>query len=207
MLHFLRGPPFEPLDSCLLCDLTQKVLFLVSLATARRVGELQVVSREVPFSGADIFLSYLPEFRAKTESSVNPLPYSFCVWSLADFVGDLPEELLLCPVRALRHYISRTASVSPCPRSLFVSPRAPSRPLCKNVLSFFLRDVITRASSSSSSPSGVSSASSSVPSSSFRALSVRGVAASWAFARNASLSSILAVAMWSSSSVFTSVSH
>ena len=34
VLHFLRGPPFEPLVSCLLRNLTQKVLFLVSLATA-----------------------------------------------------------------------------------------------------------------------------------------------------------------------------
>ena len=104
VLHFLRGPPFEPLASCSLRDLTQKVLFLVSLATARRVEELQVVSWEVSFSGSDVFLSHLPEFRAKTESKVNPLPRSFCVRSLADFVGNLPEELLLCPVRALWHY-------------------------------------------------------------------------------------------------------
>ena len=204
MLHFLRGPPFEPLPSSSLRDLTQKVLFLVSLATACRAGELQAVSRELSFSGSDVFLSYLPEFRAKTESSVNPLPHSFCVRPLADFVGDLPEELLLCPVRALRHYLSRTASLSPRPRSLFVSPRSPSRPLSKNALSFFLRDVISCASSSSSSSAGSSSASSSRSSSSSRTRSVCGVAASWAFARNASLSSILAAASWSSASVFTS---
>ena len=101
VLCFLRGPSFEPLASCSLRDLTQKVLFLVSLATARRVGELQAVSRDVSFSGSDIYLSYLLEFRAKTEPSVNPLPRSLCVRSLTDFVDDLPEELLLCPVRAL----------------------------------------------------------------------------------------------------------
>ena len=157
---FLRGPPFEPLSSCSLRDLTQKVLFLVSLATARRVGELQAVSREVSFSGADIYLSYLPEFRVRTEPSVNPLPRLFCVRSLEDFVGDLPEELLLCPVRALRLYFSCTASISP--RPLFVSSRSPSRALSKNALSFFLHDLITCASSSSASSSaGVSSSSSS----------------------------------------------
>ena len=142
------------------------------------------------------------ELRAKTESSVNPLPQSFCVRSLVDFVGDLPEELLLCPVRALRLYLSRTASISPRPRSLFVSPRA----LSKNALNFFLRDLITRASSSSSSAASAAVSSSSAPSSSsssFRAHSVRGVATSWAFSRNASLSSILEAASWSSS-VFTS---
>ena len=75
----------------------------------------------------------------------------------------------------------------------------------KNALSFFLRDVISRAySSSSSSASSAGPSSSASAPSSLRAHSVRGVAASWAFARNASLSSILAAASWSSSSVFTS---
>ena len=202
VLQFLRGPPFEPLATASLRSLTQKVLFLVSLATARRVEELQAVSREVSFSGSDAFLSYHPEFRTKTESAVNPLPRSFCVCSLRDFVVDLADELLLCPVRALRSYLSRTSSLTP--RPLFVSPRSPSRSLSKNALSFFLRDVISCAySSSSSSASSGPSSSSSAPSSS-RAHSVRGVAASWAFARNASLSSILAAASWSFSSVFTS---
>ena len=88
---------------------------------------------------------------------------------------------------------------------LFVSPRSPSRAHSKNALSFFLRDLISRASSSSDSDSAGGSSSSSAPSSSaFRAHSVRGVAASWAFSRNASLSSILEAATWSFSSVFTS---
>ena len=139
---------------------------------------------------------YLPEFRAKTESAVNPLPRFFCVRSLEDFVGDLPDELLLCPVHALRLYLSLTASISPRPRSLFVSPHSPSHSLSKNALSFFLRDAISSAYSSSSSahPSA----------SSLWAHSVRGVAASWAFGRNTSLSSILAAVSWSSASVFTS---
>ena len=114
------------------------------------------------------------------------------------FVGDLPVELLLCPVRALHAYLSQTSSITPCPCTLFVSPRSTSRSLSKNALGFFLHDVISRAYSSSSS-----STSTSTPSSS-RAHSVRGVAASWAFACNASLSSVLAAASWSSSTVFTS---
>ena len=44
VLRFLRGAPFESLSSCSLRDLTRMVLFLVSLATARRMGELQAVS-------------------------------------------------------------------------------------------------------------------------------------------------------------------
>ena len=116
--------------------------------------------------------------------------------SLNSFVGNLPDELLLCPVRALRAYLDRMSSVLPRPRTLFVSPRSTARSLSKNALSFFLRDVISRAYSSSSSAA-------SAPSSA-RAHSVHRVATSWAFARNASLSSVLAAASWSSSTVFTS---
>ena len=211
VLSFLRGPSFEPLSSCSLRDLTRKVLFLLSLAVARRVGELQALSAQVSSSSDDLFLSYLPEFRAKNESSVRSLPHSFPVRSLRDFVGSLPEEMLLCPVRALMVYLSRTASLPSRPRSLFVSPRAP-RSLSKNALSFFIRSVISEAYSStglslSSShlphSSTASSSSASRPHSSLRAHGVRGVAASWAFHRNVPLDSILQSATWSSASVFT----
>ena len=187
VLSFLRGPPFEPLSSRSLWDLTWKVIFLLSLATARRVVELQALSSRVSSSGGDLFLSFLPDFRAKTETSVRPLPHSFPVRSLRDFVGSLPDELLLCPVDALRLYLSRTASLPSRPRFLFVSPRSPSRSLSKNVLSFLIHEVIAEAYSSaghslpsapSSSSYSVSSSSSSRPRTSIRAHGIRGVAAS-----------------------------
>ena len=138
------------------------------------------------------------------ESSVRPLPRSFCVKSLRDFVGSLPDELLLCPIRALKVYLPRTSSLPSRPWSLFV----PSRPLSKNALSFFIHSVISSASSSSSSSvSGASAPSSlraSCSASSFRAHGVHGVAASWAYSRNAPLSALLEAATWSSSAVFTS---
>ena len=105
VLSLLRGPPFEPLSSCYLHDLTRKVLFLLSLATTCRVGKLQAVLSSVSSSGNDLFLSYLLEFHSKSESSTNPLPRSFHVRSLRDVLGSLPEELLPCPVRELRFYL------------------------------------------------------------------------------------------------------
>ena len=195
VLSLVRGSPFEPLESCSLRDLTRKTLFLLSLATARRVGELQAVSAAVSSSsGDDLFLSYLPEFHAKSESAANPLPRSFRVRSLRDFVGSLPGELSLCPVSALQVYLRRTSSLSPRPRSLFVSPRAPSRPLSKNALSFFLRSVISLSFPPAPAP----------PPSSSRAHSIRAVSTYVAFSRNVPLASILAAATWSSSTVFTS---
>ena len=193
VLSLLEGPPFEPLSSRLRRDLTREVFFLVALATARLVGELQAVFPLVSSSGEDLYLSYLPEFRAKTESASNPLPHSFAVRSLRDFVDFLPDELLQCPVRALHLYLSRTASISPRPRTLFVSPRTPTRPLSKNSLSYFLRSVIIQ-----SLPSPTTS------SSSARAHTVRCVSTSAAFSRNGALPDILAAATWRTSIVFTS---
>ena len=125
-------------------------------------------------------------------------------------MGSLPDDFL-CPVCALRLYLSRTASLPSRPRSLFVSPRSPAHSLSKNTLSFFIREVIGEAYSSagrslpsSSSSSVSSSSSSSRPWSSIRAYGVRGVAASWAFHCNAPLASILESATWSSPSVFSS---
>ena len=88
-------------------------------------------------------------------------------------MGDLPEERLLCLVRAARMYLDTTASLAPPPRSLFLSPRCPSRCLSRNALSYFLRQVISYAGA-------IQSDQTSLP----RAHSIRGVATSTAFLHN-----------------------
>ena len=137
-------------------------------------------------------VSYVPEFLAKTQSALRPLPRSFLVKSLADFAAGLHEDLLLCPVRCLRIYLQRTAPGVNRPRCLFVSSRNPTRAISKNAISYFLREVIAEA--------GASSVANVVP----RAHSIRGVTTSTAFHRNWSLTSVLNAACWRSSSVFTS---
>ena len=111
VLTYLRSSSFESLSTISLRDLTRKPLFLISLATAKRVGELQALSRRVSFSSSSAGLSYVPEFVAKTESAMRPLPRSFEVKSLGDFAADLPEDLLLCPVRSLPAYLDRTSGL------------------------------------------------------------------------------------------------
>ena len=100
--------------------------------------------------------------------------------------------MLLCPVRALREYVSRTASFVNRPCRLFVSPRCPMRSMSKNAISYFLREVIVH--------SGASSEALAAP----KAHSIRGIATSSAFFRNWSLLSVLDAASWRSNSVFTS---
>ena len=192
VLNYLRSPIFEPLSNASLRDLTRKTLFLMALATAKRVGELQAISRFVSFSSSAAGVSYVPEFLAKTETAVRPLTRSFSIQSLGDFATGLSDDLLLCPVRSLSAYVSRTLHFVNRPRRLFVSPRCPSRLMSKNAISYFLREVIVH--------SGASSESVAAP----KAHSIRGIATSSAFFKNWSLSSVLEASSWRSNTVFTS---
>ena len=119
--------------------------------------------------------------RAKSDSSV-----FFLVRSLSQFVGDLPKDRLLCPVRI---YLDLTSSISPQLRSLFVSPRAPSRSLLKNALSFVLGQVIidTDAFLEGLTP---------------RAHSICGVATSVAFLHKWLVSKVCEAATWKWNPVF-----
>ena len=172
VLTYLRSPVFEPLHKSSLRNLSRKTLFLLALATAKCVGELQALSRAVSFSSSAAGISYVPEFLAKTESAVRSLPRSFSVPSLGDFAAGLTEDLLLCPVSALQEYVRRTETFVNRPRHLFVAPRCPSRAMSKNAISYFLREVIVQ--------SGASSVVLAAP----KAHSIRGIATSSAFFRN-----------------------
>ena len=145
VLRHLMSLVFEPLESVSLRAVTKKTLFLVSLATAKRVSEIQVLSKTVAAIGNDLMVSFLPHFIAKTKRVDAPVPRSFRVLSLREFAGDLEEGSLLCPVRALDIYLQRTSSVVVRASSLFVSPRSPSRPISKNAVSYFLREFISEA--------------------------------------------------------------
>ena len=94
MLTYLVSPAFEPLSQASFRALTLKTLFLLALATAKRVGELQALSSIVTFVGGDACLSYIPQFVAKSESLTRSIPRSFLVKSLADFAAGLDIDLL-----------------------------------------------------------------------------------------------------------------
>ena len=124
MLTYLVSPAFEALSQASFRALTLMTLFLLALATAKRVGELQALSSIVTFVAGDACISSIPQFVAKSESLPRSIPRSFLVKSLADFAAGLDIDLLLCPVRALRLYLLRARSLSPCRHRLFVSPRS-----------------------------------------------------------------------------------
>ena len=125
---FLRSSSFQPWTTFSLRDLTRRTLFLLLLATAKRGGEIQALSRRVSFSSSAAGLSYVPELVAKTESALRPLPRSFEVPSLGDLAAGMPEDLLRCPVRAFSEYLDRTSGVVNRPHRLFVSSKCPPGP-------------------------------------------------------------------------------
>ena len=189
VLDSLRLPPYEPLEQASLRDLSKKTLFLLALATAKRVGELQALSNIIHRQGQHMVLSYLPEFIAKTESLANPLPRTFVLKSLKDFVGGSQDELLLCPVRALEIYLERTEAVVNRPRSLFLSPSKTTNAMSKNALSFFIRETISQGDPSASKK---------------RTHDIRGLSSSYSFWKNKSLTKVLEYTSWKSNTVFTS---
>ena len=190
VLQFLSGPPFEPLARASFLDKTKKALFLLAMATAKRVSELQALSFSVSFQGEDLVLYYDPFFRAKTESVANPLPRSIIVPSLSDFAGDLPERVH-CPVRAIKYLRKAARSASFIPSRLFVSPRNPERTMSKNAMSFYLRQLIVDSGAVSSARPP-------------RAHDIRGIATSLNYYSNLSLSNLMQVATWRSNRVFAS---
>ena len=62
------------MESQTLRSLTKEVLFLVALATAKRVGELQGLSNVVSSLGEDFVVSYLPFFLAKLNLDLTLFP-------------------------------------------------------------------------------------------------------------------------------------
>ena len=190
VLQYLSGPPFEPLARASFLDKTKKALFLLAMATAKRVSELQALSFSVSFQGEDLVLYHDPFFRAKMESVSNPLPRSIIVPSLSDFAGDLPERVQ-CPVRAIKFLRKAARSASFIPSRLFVSPRNLERAMSKNALSFYLRQLIVDSGAVSSSRPP-------------KAHDIRGIATSLNYYSNLSLSNLMQVATWKSNRVFAS---
>ena len=125
IFFFLRSSSFEPLTTISLRNLTRKTLFFLSLAPSKRVSEIQALSRRGSFSSSAAGLSYVPEFVAKTESALRPLPRSFEIPSLMDFAAGMPVALLLCPVRALSAYLDRTSGIVNRPRVCLYRLNAP----------------------------------------------------------------------------------
>ncbi len=197
VLRHLISAAFEPLASSDIAALTFKTVFLLALATAARVGELHAIDvTRITFDvGADhkVHLGLLLDFVAKNQL-VGQEGRTFHLAPLSNLVGPHDrEDLSLCPVRALRCYLDRTASFRRQRKRLFLplSPTSTAE-VSKNTLSLWLRTAILRAYTAAGLPA---------PSSS-RPHEIRAVAASMALHANIAVADIVKGCFWAGDSTF-----
>ena len=148
VLQSLTGAPYEPLRTCDERFLAQKTLFLLALASANRIGELHALSYRVSHSRgwAEVSFSFVPGFVAETQdpSSLASRFEGFTVPALPNARNNRNGRLL-CPVRAVRHYLDRTAADRQRCERLFVTAGRIKKEILKTTVSFWLRKTISRA--------------------------------------------------------------
>uniref|UniRef100_A0A6I8QK48 Uncharacterized LOC101731677 n=2 Tax=Xenopus tropicalis TaxID=8364 RepID=A0A6I8QK48_XENTR len=191
VLQALSAAPFEPIDQIPLWWLSLKTVFLVAVTSARRVGELQALSVDQPytiFHEEKVVLRTVPSFLPKV---------------LSRFHVNEPIILPTLPVengqssldvrRCLQVYIDRTKSLRKSQR-LFVVPAGSRKgeAAAKSTLSSWIVKTILQAykEQGRSSPRAV------------RAHSTRSIAAFWAVEAGVSVESICRAATWASTNTF-----
>ena len=197
VLQSLTRAPYEPLRSADERFLAQKTLVLIALASAKRIGELHALSYRVSHSRAwgEVSFVFVPGFVAKTQdpSSQDPRFDSFTIPALLK-ARDNPNGRLLCPVRAVKLYLRRTAPHRPACERLFLTTGPNPKEIAKNTISFWLRKTIARA---------YELAGRSLPIPAPRARETRGIAPSLLYRKNFALPQVLSAGTWRRHTTFT----
>ena len=197
VLQSLTGAPYEPLRTCDEHFLAQKMLLLLALASAKRIGELHALSYRVSHSRgwAEVSFSFVPGFVAKTQdpSSLAPRFEGFTVPALPN-VRNNRNGRLLCPVRAVRCSLDRTAAHRPHCEQLFVTAGRSKKEISKTTVSFWLRKTISRAYELSGMEQPVPAP---------RARETHGIAPSLLFKKNFAVNQVLKAGTWRRHTNFT----
>ncbi len=195
VLRALSQPPFEPLISVDLKELSLKTALLLALASAKRIGDLHAFSVNsdcIRFGPGDCSVTlrprpgYVPKslstpFRTQTVSLS-------ALSSESSTSRDADAQTSVCPVRALRIYIDRSASFRQSDQ-LFVcyGGCAKGQAVSKQrSMDCDLRPLIRL----SECPLHI------------KAHSTRAIASSWAWSRGMSIQDICFAAGWSSQNTF-----
>ena len=139
VLSCLSSDSFEPLPQATLQRVLQKSLFLLTLATAGRVSEVQALSAapDCLAFNQDGSATLLPNatFIAKNRlPEVAPKPFMLLPCS----------DELVCPVRALRCYVNATHTMRDATLPLWINPRTKKR-ASKSFISSWIRTTIKEA--------------------------------------------------------------
>ena len=197
VLQSLTGAPYEPLRTCEERFLAQKTLFLLALASAKRIGELHALSYRVSHTRdwGEVSFAFVTGFVAKTQdpSSLAPRFEGFTVPALPNARKNRNGRLL-CPVRAIKVYLDRTASHRRRCERLFVTAGRSKKEIAKTTVSFWLRKTISRAYKLSGTA---------LPVPAPRAHETRGIAPSILFRKNFAVDQVLKAGTWRRHTTFT----
>ena len=197
VLQSLTGAPYEPLRTCEERFLAQKTLFLLALASAKRIGELHALSYRVSHTRdwGEVSFAFVTGFVAKTQdpSSLAPRFEGFSVPALTNARKNRNGRLL-CPVRAVKVYLDRTAPHRPRCERLFVTAGRSKKEISKTTVSFWLRKTISRAYELSWTA---------LPVPAPRARETRGIAPSILFRKNFAVDQVLKAGTWRRHTTFT----
>ena len=197
VLQSLMGAPYEPLRTCEERFLAQKTLFLLALASAKRIGELHALSYRVSHTKdwGEVSFAFVTGFVAKTQdpSSLAPRFEGFTVPALTNARKNRNGRLL-CPVRAVKVYLDRTAPHRPRCERLFVTAGRSKKEISKTTVSFWLRKTISRAYELSGTA---------LPVPAPRARETRGIAPSILFRKNFAVDQVLKAGTWRRHTTFT----
>ena len=204
VLNALTKPPFEPRDmaSVELKFLAYKTVFLLSLATGARRGEIHALDLlRWSSDGNDVFLRPRVGFVSKTQVARDPSTAltGFWVKSLAATMDRSEPDRSLCPVRALRFYIGRTKSLRAGRTPLFLPLReTESGTLSPNTISAWIKKTISMAYQIAGKDEELARLHS------LRAHETRALSSSWDALRNTSVRDIMDACRWRSHNTFTS---
>ena len=170
-------------------------MFLVSLASARRVSEIHALSKEFshPDDWSKVILEPVASFVAKTQDPSKD-DRRFGAFGIPAIPKDEKgRRSKLCPVRAIREYWDRTGKIKRPTNKFFINPEKSDRVITKNRISAWIREVIYRAYQWKDRKTKGK----------VKAHSVRAVSASLNFTYNRSLYQVLRAGSWSRHNTFT----
>ncbi len=200
VLRALSQPPFEPLSSVGLKELSLKTALLLALASAKRIGDLHAFSVDsdcIRFGPGDCSVTLRPRMGYVPKSLSTPFKIQTvslsALSSESAASSEADAQTSVCPVRALRIYIDRSASFRQS-NQLFVcyGGCARGRAVSKQRLSHWIVDTITAAYTNQGLECPLH----------IRGHSTRAMASSWAWSRGMSIQDICVAAGWSSENTF-----
>ena len=146
VLQSLTRAPYESLRTSDERFLAQKTLFLLALASSKRIGELHALLHRISQSRdwVEVSFTFVAGFVTKTQD-----PSSSAPWFEGFPIPALPNSStncngrLLCPVRVVRCYLDRTTAHRQRCERLFVTAGRSTKEISKNTVSFWLQKTIS----------------------------------------------------------------